>query len=306
MDLPRRSIPSVAGLVAFEATARYLSFSRAAEDLCLSQGAVSKRVRQLEQVVGVPLLARTRHQVCLTEMGRSYLGHVRQLLEDLEATTQALRSGAEDRDRIVLGAPLSFASRWLVPRLHRYRDAHPAISIELMTAADRVPGEEGAGIDCHIQLGRPHEQDMVITPLFDLDWTPVASPALRDRMKIETPTDLCRTRIVGQSDMAQLWPSWAARAGLSLDAASWVRFEGIELVIAAALAGHGVALLPRALIGRELRAHDLAVLFEGEDLVERGYHLAVPAKLIGDPVLTGFTRWLAAEATAPVRHIRAA
>ncbi|WP_127145443.1 LysR substrate-binding domain-containing protein [Pelagibacterium montanilacus] len=302
MDLPRRSIPSVAGLVAFEATARHLSFSRAAEDLCLSQGAVSKRVRQLEQVVGVPLLARTRHQVCLTDMGRAYLAQIRQLLEDLEVTTEALRTRARGRDRIVLAAPLPFASRWLVPRLHRYRDAHPDIALDIVTG----PDADGPEPDCQIHLGRPHDQDVVVSPLFDLDWTPVATPSLRDRLGLTAPADLARARLLAQSDMSGLWPAWFARMGAEPGTGAALTFEGFELVAAAALAGHGVAILPRALVARELRSHDLVVLFEGTDLIERGFHLAVPGRLVGDPALTGLARWLVGEAAAPVRHIRAA
>lgn len=301
MDFPRRSIPSVAGLVAFEATARHLSFSRAAEDLCLSQGAVSKRVRQLEQVVGVPLLARTRHQVCLTDMGRAYLAQIRQLLEDLEVNTEALRTRARGRDRIVLASPLSFASRWLVPRLQRYRDAHPDIALEIAT------GSEADGIaDCHIHLGRPHEQDVVVSPLFDLDWTPVASPALRDHLAIQAPSDLSRARRLSQSDMTGLWAAWFAMTGSEPVQTATLTFEGFELAIAAAIAGHGVAILPRALIARELMAHDLVVLFQGTDLNERGYHLAVPARLVGDPAITGLAQWLTSQARTPVRQIRAA
>lgn len=301
MDFPRRSIPSVAGLVAFEATARHLSFSRAAEDLCLSQGAVSKRVRQLEQVVGVPLLARTRHQVRLTDMGRAYLVQIRQLLEDLEVNTEALRIRARGRDRIVLAAPLSFASRWLVPRLQRYRDAHPDIALEIAT------GSEADGTaDCHVHLGRPHEQDVVVSPLFDLDWTPVASPALRDKLTIGAPSDLSHARLLAQSDMTGLWASWFARIDSEPVQHATLTFEGFELVIAAAIAGHGVAIVPRSLIARELQAHDLVVLFKGADLHERGFHLGVPARLAGDPAITNFSRWMAAEAASPVRQIRAA
>lgn len=306
MDLPRRAIPSVAGLLAFEATARYLSFSRAAEDLCLSQGAVSKRVRQLEQVVGVPLLARTRHQVYLTDMGRTYLGQVRQLLEDLEATTQALRSGARHRDAIVVAAPLSFSLRWLMPRLRRYRETHPDVRIDVVTACGDTSLAPQSGIDCLVHSGRVQDQDILSRPLFDLHWVAVASPTYRDRHKAADIADAARVVRIEQMDAPGLWAAWMAQTGASLPDTGAPRVEGLELAIAAAIAGHGIALAPHPLIDNELRTHDLAVLFEGCTLVEKGYQLAIPARLAGDPALSAFAHWVECEAGKPMHNMRAA
>lgn len=307
MDLPRRAIPSVAGLLAFEATARYLSFSRAAEDLCLSQGAVSKRVRQLEQVVGVPLLARTRHQVHLTEMGRIYLRRVRKLLEELESTTQALRSEAKGRESIVLAAPLSFSLRWLMPRFRRYREGHPDIRIDVVTVGEQTTLDIQPGIDCLVHGGRVKGGDALHYPLFDLHWVAVASPAYRDRCKIRIPADIGRVARVRQSGMQELWASWAAQAGISPgpdDRAQQV--DGLELAIAAATAGNGVAIAPRRLIEPELDGHELAILFDDIQVVEKGYHLSIPARLDGDDALADFVAWICREAAEPARTVQAA
>lgn len=306
MNLPRREIPSVAGLLAFEATARHLSFSRAAEELCLSQGAVSKRIRQLEQAVGVPLLARTRHQVHITEMGRIYLDHVRRFLKDMETTTHALRSGAWQRDAIVLAAPLSFSLRWLMPRLHRYRDAHSGIQIELVTMDRQTSLVPGSGVDCFVHAGRSPIQDAANTRLFNLEWVAVASPDLGAGQRVTGKGDPARLSRIEQTDLPRLWPAWLAQAGADIAALPALRVEGLELAIGAAIAGQGIALLPRPIIDRELGAHELAVLFEGRALVEGGFHLAVPVRLAGDPALCAFARWLECEARGPIYRARAA
>ncbi|RDE08603.1 LysR substrate-binding domain-containing protein [Pelagibacterium lacus] len=307
MDLPRRAIPSMAGLLAFEATARYLSFSRAAEDLCLSQGAVSKRVRKLEQVVGVPLLARTRHQVHLTETGEAYLSRVRHLLAELEATTHAVRSEAKGREAIVLAAPLSFSLRWLMPRLRRYRDAHPGLRIDVVTAAENATLEPDSGIDCLVHQGRRQGSDALHLPLFDIDWIAVASPAYRDRHAVRSLSDIGRLVRIEQSDLPGLWQAWLGQSGIELfDNTHSPRVEGLELAIGAAVAGNGIALAPRALVEAELAAHELAAVFEGCEFRDKGYQLSIPIRLAGDRMVSGFADWMSREALAGARTIRAA
>ena len=113
----------MSGLIAFEATARHLSFSRAADDLALTQGAVSKRVRQLEAVLGFQLLVRNTNQVCLTEVGENYLTHVRRLLQQLQASTEDIRATARGKVTIRVAVPAVFATRWLVPLLTGFTEA---------------------------------------------------------------------------------------------------------------------------------------------------------------------------------------
>jgi LysR family transcriptional regulator, glycine cleavage system transcriptional activator len=117
----RRSIPSIAGLLAFEATARHRSFSRAARDLNLSQGAVSKRVRQLEEVVGIALFGRDRQTVSLTAAGAAYLEEIRWVLAGLEAATEQLTRTAAGVSGIAVAAPTDFARYWLVPPCPPFR-----------------------------------------------------------------------------------------------------------------------------------------------------------------------------------------
>lgn len=306
MDMPRRAIPSVAGLLAFEATARYLSFSRAADHLCLSQGAVSKRVRQLEEVVGVPLLARTRHQVHLTEMGRAYLVRVRNLLEELEAATQSLRIEAPNRQTIVVAAPLSFSVRWLMPRLRRYHERHPELRIDLLTANEGTRLNPEMGIDCLVHARRPQERDTLSLSLPDTLWVTVATPAYRDRHSIASSADIARLTRIVQSDMAGLWRGWLTRAGLDQidDDGALLHVEGLELAIAAAMAGNGIALAPRHLIEAELRSHELAIVGDEIAVMEKGHQVSIPAHLACDGVLSSFVDWVCSEFTGdrPASH----
>lgn len=295
MGLPRRTIPSVGGLLAFEATARHSSFSRAAEDLCLSQGAVSKRVRQLEQVVGVQLLVRNRHQVHLTEMGQTYLGRVRQLLDELEATTRGLSSGS--KDTVTIACPLSFSLRWLIPRLERYRRCHPEIHIELLTIEDGAIPRTKPDIDCLVRKGSPRNGDALHFPLFDLQWVAVANPGYRGRNEIQTISDLQWLTRIEQLDNPDLWQRWLLEAGgTTAHCAGTHRVDGLELAIATAAAGEGVALAPRQFIEAELRTRSLTVVFETDGILEKGYELSVAAHLAGDATISSVVEWILHEA----------
>jgi LysR family glycine cleavage system transcriptional activator len=294
VGLPRRTIPSVGGLLAFEATARHLSFSRAAEDLCLSQGAVSKRVRQLEQIVGVQLLLRNRHHVHLTETGQTYLARVRQLLDELEATTRGLSRSS--KDTVTIACPLSFSLRWLIPRLERYRRYHPDIHIELLTTEDGTAPRTKPDIECLVRKGAPRNDDALLFPLFDLQWVAVTNPRYRDRNQIQTISDLQRLTRIEQLDKPDLWQRWLFKAGgTTAHCARTHRVDALELAIATAAAGGGVALAPRELIEAELHSLNLTVAFETGCFQEDGYQLSVSAHLFEEPTVSSFVDWIRQE-----------
>jgi DNA-binding transcriptional LysR family regulator len=254
--LPRRSIPSIAGLIAFEATARHLSFSQAARDLALSQGAVSKRVRALEETLGVVLLHRSRHEVRLSETGRRFLADVRRLLVEFEATTQAYRRPAPAGMVLSVGLPRAVAAYWLLPRLPRLRARHPELCVNLvaLSGAERPAVPLDALIE---EAPAPAAPGTLL--LWEETLVPVAAPALAARAAARGLGALDRLHLARRPD---LWPRWSAaqHAPVGPDGPA---HDGLALVIEAAIQGHGAALVPEALAAGPIAEGRLARLAGG-------------------------------------------
>jgi DNA-binding transcriptional LysR family regulator len=228
-------------------------------------------------------------------MGQTYLGRVRQLLDELEATTRGLSSGS--KDTVTLACPLSFSLRWLIPRLERYRKRHPEIHIELLTMEDGAAPSTRTDIDCLVRRRPPRNGDAPHFPLFDLQWVAVANPEYRDRNKIQTISDLQWLTRIEQLDNPDLWQRWLFEAGgTTAHCARTHRVDGLELAIATAAAGEGVALAPREFIEAELRTRSLTVVFETDGIVEKGYELSVAAHLVGDAAISSVVDWILHEA----------
>ncbi|WP_367717130.1 LysR substrate-binding domain-containing protein [Nitratireductor sp. GISD-1A_MAKvit] len=292
MELPRRLIPSVSGLIAFEATARHLSFSQAAKDLSLSQGAVSKRVRQLEQMLGVALLARNNHQVHLTEMGRRYLPQVRTLLGQLESSTRALMQGADGKAVITIAAPVGLAACWLVSRLGAFQNRNPGLNINLVTSKPLLEADDEA-VDCAIVQGMPQWGGGACTPLFEEELLPVASPHFMRTRRPNSPEVLHECTLLHLMDQPDLWVEWFQQAGCARPGMPrGPQFDQFPLLIMAAMHGQGAAIVPRFMIERELEAGDLVVLFDVPLRSRRAYHFVTPARSASDRNVLALRNWI--------------
>lgn len=292
MEYARRSIPSISGLIAFEATARHLSFSRAADDLALTQGAVSKRVRQLETVLGLELLARNGNQVCLTDVGQAYLGHVRKLLRQLQASTEEIRSGVPDKVTIRVAVPSAFASRWLVPRLATLSDAFPEHTVDLLAACS-PEDPELAGVDCAIFDGRSLWWDADATLLASSAHIVVASPDYAMDRQMTTPQQLLQASLLRCNRTPAMWQEWFAATGHNGMVSESLGFEDIEVAIDAALQGLGVAIVPQLLVSRDLESGRLRSLFPDRPFKQCEYFLLIPQHSQGCEVVGAFGDWLA-------------
>lgn len=292
MELPRRLIPSVSGLIAFETTARHLSFSQAAKDLSLSQGAVSKRVRQLEQLLGVALLARNNHQVHLTEMGRLYLPQVRTLLGQLESSTRALMQGAHGKAVITIAAPVGLAACWLVSRLGVFQNRNPGLSINLVTSKLLQEADDGA-VDCAIVQGMPQWGKTTSTPLFQEMLLPVASPHFMRTRRHNSPDVLHECTLLHLTEQPDLWAEWFERAGCARPGLpQGPQFDQHPLLIMAAVHGQGAAIVPRFMIERELAAGELEVLFDVPLRSRKAYHFVTPARSASDRNVLALRGWI--------------
>lgn len=296
MEYVRRLIPSISGLIAFEATARHLSFSRAAEDLALTQGAVSKRVRQLEGVLGFQLLVRDTNQVCLTEVGQAYLAHVKKMLGQLQNSMEDIRVAARGNATLRVAVPAAFAGRWLMPRLASVSNPLPGLVLSLVSfSASDDP--RLADVDCAISDERLPWRDAQVTSLQSSPNVAVASPRCRGISTAHGPQLLARTRLLRFSRNPERWSEWFAAAGFSGEIAEGDSFDDLGVMLQAAVHGVGTALLPRLLVADEIREGRLVELFPAVSEVTRRtqYALSVPQRSQGSGAVAMFRQWLSGE-----------
>jgi LysR family glycine cleavage system transcriptional activator len=296
----RGFLPPIGSLVAFECAARHESFSRAAEELALTQSAVSRQIRALEEIVGVALFERVRQRVVLSEAGRAYLADVRRSLGDLGDATHRVMGFAGTRGVLDLAVLPTFGTRWLVPRLPRFLAAHPGVTVDL--AARIEPFDFAAEpFDAAIHVGQPVWAGGVLEHLMDEEVVPVGRPDWLASRGLSTPADLAGLPLLHQSTRPSAWADWFASVGVTTDAA-WrgPRFDQFSMVAEAAACGMGAALVPRFLIEEELASGRLTQLFPEPLATRSAYYVVHPASKGRSALLRAFEEWIVAEAKAHV------
>lgn len=290
------NMPSLLGLLTFDAVARHLSFSRAGRELHVTQGAVSHRIRALEEEVGVVLLARTSRRVQLTEAGRVLYRATETAFHRLQ-TGLAEMSAAGDSRRVTVSCSPSFAIRWLVPHLGDLRAR--ATDIDLHVSAEDDLVEPGVGsIDVCIRFGPGGYHGVDAEQLTRECVTPVCSPLYAEREQLSRPEDLGRCLLLHDDVLANHarhvgWREWFDATGASeAVAAGGLRFSHSHLALDAAAAGQGIALARRSLVRRQLASGQLVAPFDRS--VESGlaYWLITPR---GAPIagtVARFCEWL--------------
>ena len=247
-------LPPLAALVVFESAARLGSFTRAADELNVTQGAVSRQVRALEEHLGKPLFRRAHRAVTLTPTGRHYAQTVRAALGQIADATRAVRS-PQVSSPVTLGTTTAMASLWLIPRLARFRDRQPDVDIRVL-ATDRPADFDAEDVDLALYYARDADGRGARRVLEEESF-PVCSPAYLARCGVlATPADLLRhTLLVLEGDLPGWvnWPEWLRRLGVKEAAPRrTVRLNSYPLVVQAALAGQGIALGWRHLLDDHL------------------------------------------------------
>lgn len=279
-------------LRAFEVSARHLSFTRAADELNVTQNAVSAQVKNLEQRLGVPLFRRLPRGLALTDEGQALLPLLTDSFERMTAVL-AQFEGGRFREVLTVAAVGTFAVGWLLPRLPGFQRDHPFIDLRLLTNNNRVD-LAGEGLDCAIRFGDGAWHGTQAEPLFEAPLSPMCSPAVARRLQV--PADLAGETLM-RSYRPDEWARWFAAAGAPLP---WLRgpvFDSSVTLAAAAAQGAGVALLPPALFAEDLRGERLVQPF-AQDVTTGGYWLT---RLKSRPVtaaLSEFRTWLLAQAAA--------
>ena len=292
----RRKIPSLQALACFEAAARHQSYTRAAQELALTQGAVSRQLTALEDFVGVALFKRTRHGVSLTERGRDYAAQVASRLQALEQDTLDVMSTQGRGTVLHLAAVPTFATRWLIPRLPDLKSQHPELTVHIETRTRPFMFAD-TPFDAALFAGTPEQvanwAGTQATKLLDEEVLPVCSPSLLQGQHSLSPEAMAALPLLQQSTRMDAWRQWFEAQGVAApQAMAGARFELFSMTAAAAVHGMGLALVPRLLVTQELARGELVVACDRTLTSQRAYYLVRPQGDEHAPVTQVFLDWL--------------
>ncbi|MGS2745005.1 LysR substrate-binding domain-containing protein [Halomonas sp. LS-001] len=274
-----RNLPSTSAMQCFEAAARHMSFTRAADELNLTQSAVSKQVAHLETTLQHKLFRRVRRSLLLTPEGAIFLSDVRKVLSQLEMSTQAIMTYSGNSEVLKIATLPSFGSRWLANKLPSFLSANPGISLEFH---DRVKDFdlEQQDIDIALFYGHGSWPSLACHKLIDEDMVAVASPELLAQHPIQSVDDLTRLPLLHLSTRPDAWHHWFANQAIITDRSyHGTRFETFPMLVRTAMAGGGVALVPRFIIDEELEGGRLILAWPYRLLSESAYYLVYPEHL---------------------------
>jgi LysR family transcriptional regulator, glycine cleavage system transcriptional activator len=288
-----RRLPPLNALRAFEAAARHLSFTKAADELAVTQAAISHQVKGLEDRLGVALFRRANRALVLTEVGQAYLPALRDAFDAIDAATARILQKDKAGTITVTTMP-SFGAAWLVRRLGAFRALHPDIDVRLLTV-ERLVDFAREDVDIGIRFGVGSWPGLKAERLLTEDMFPMCSPALLKEKKLEKPEDL-RHHTLLHDDMETDWRRWLVAAGVKgIDPNRGLHFTNSSMLLQAAVEGQGVALGRSALASGYLAAGQLVKPFELKLPVDAAYYVVYPAAYAQRPKVMAFRDWLMEE-----------
>lgn len=291
----RRKIPGTELLIAFETAARHQSFTRAAEELSLTQSAVCRKISALEDYLGVALFSRVKKRVSLSDTGQIYARQVRENLKRIEHDTLSLMAH-RSAGVLELAVIPTFATRWLIPRLADFQRRHAEITLDLATRSEPFLFTD-TPFDAAIHCGDPVWPGAVIEYLFGEEMVPVCTPAFLDGRSSVEPAELEKMPLLHQSARPDAWREWFGVAGMSnVNAMGGSRYEIFSMLVEAAKAGLGVALMPRFFVLGEIAQGELVVPSPYVLHNQRGYYFVYPEDKQGLESLQAFRNWLQEQA----------
>jgi LysR family transcriptional regulator, glycine cleavage system transcriptional activator len=292
--MPRR-LPPLNALRAFEAASRHASFTRAAEELFVTQGAVSRHVATLETWLKVQLFSRSPRGIELTPKGAVFFRIVRSALDQLEYGARQLQQKPDDRT-LRLKVPPTFAIRWLMPRLGQFHALHRDIDVQITTSHQPVNFNR-EDVDACIHSDTQPLPDARCQRLFGERLLPVCSPALPERgPALAVPADLARHVLVCSLHRPRDWPTWLAAAGVAgVDGNNGLKVENSALAYQAALEGVGVVIAQRSFVDDDLRTGRLIAPFSLQVQTDGAYYLGYPAERAKSESVAAFEAWVLRE-----------
>ena len=297
-----RHLPPLNALKAFEAAARSESLTRAAEELCVTQGAVSQQVKALEATLGIKLFVRERQRLVITEAGREDLAVVRDALDRIAVGTERLVQRQTSGVLTVSTSP-DFAAKWLVHRLGRFSEAHPDVDLRVSATMHHVDFAREE-VDLAVRHGDGNWAGLGVVRLCSERLFPVCSPKLvSGRNRITTASDLLKFPLLRLDDW-KTWSRWCEAAGLTDPVAHGPVLNRASMLIDAAVDGQGVALARTALAAWDLINGRLVRPIDVSLRVSKTYWIVCPKATSALPKITMFREWLLAQAADDMRRLK--
>lgn len=289
-----RRLPPLNALRVFEVAARNLSFTKAANELCVTNAAVSHQVKQLESFLDLKLFERRNNQLQLTPAGENYLPRIRDAFRALQQATEMLQS--DKTTALHVAVPQALGAKWLVPRLYRFINLHPDIRVEVST--ERVL--EYHDFDVVIDDRRLNDKRLSVERFATTRFFPVCHPALQERLK--SPQDLTRLTLLHERNAQRMahhpsWQQWLDEVNVTgVEVQQALGFSDATMTLQAAIDGQGVALGQEMLVEYDIAAGRLVKPLEVEVSLSLNYYLIFPTEAENRPAFQAFRHWLIAEA----------
>jgi len=299
---PMRKLPPLNSVRAFEAAARHTSFTKAARELFVTHGAISKQVAVLESWLSTPLFNRSQSQVSLTEAGRTYLAAVTPALDRISVTSMQLldRSAATS---LRISAPPTFTMRWLIPRISAFQRKHTGVEVKLTTSTAAVNFEESS-YDIAIRGAHQSLPGVVSVPFMTETIVPICHPDLLEGGRLKTPADLSQHTLISYNTEPVTWTDWWRLLDTPQPApVNTLQFEQMYLALQAAAEGLGVVLVPLFLVADDIISDQLCAPFGMSLAHQRQYFANSAASLNPSPVIENFREWLLKEGQDTERSI---
>ena len=293
-------LPPLSALRAFEAAGRRLSFTAAAEDLFVTQAAISHQIRALEEFLGASLFLRRHRQLALTDAGKRYFEEIATAFDAVRHATRRITEEA-GAQTIRISALSSFTTKWLIPRLHRFQARHPDIN-PMIGTTQRPVDLQGEGVDVAIRAGGGVYKGLVSTKLMDDAAFPVCAPSLCEGPKpLASPGDLAGHVLIHDSSVFRPndrpdWAAWLKAAGQDPAlAAGGPAYNDTGLTIQAAIAGQGVALGRRVLVCDDLALGHLVCPFGPRLRTDSSWYFVTTPEAGERPAVKSLLSWLLEE-----------
>ena len=301
--MPRR-LPALNALRSFEAAARHESFTRAAEELCVTQGAVSHQVKALEQELGIKLFNRERQRLVITDSGREYLAVVRDALDRIALGTERLLQ-RQSSGALTISTSPDFAAKWLVHRLGRFAEAHPDIDLRVSATMHHVDFAREE-VDLAVRHGDGSWAGLHVERLSAEQLFPVCSPKLADgRQRLSKPADVLKFPLL-HLETSNSWSQWLEAAGVAdPDRARGLVLNRASMLIDAAVDGQGIALARTTLAAWDLLNGRLVRPFAETLRLSKNYWIVSPKATAMLPKVRKARDWLLAEAADDLRRLKA-
>lgn len=300
----RRFLPSLSLLAAFEAAARTGSITAAARELDLTQSAVSRQIKALEDQLGVALFLRERQTIRLTVAGDGYAREIREALRRISSASLNLRANPHGGTLNLAVLP-TFGAQWLAPRLAHFLATNPGITINLITRLSPFDFRLDS-IDAAIHFGDPVWPGAELTLLMGERTVPACSPAFKAEHKLERPADILDVPLLHLTTRPDAWEKWLSAHGVAFESIHGMLFDQFAAASQAAIGGLGVALLPTFLFREELARGDLVPAVDREIESEGHYYLAYTRERAAYPPLVAFRKWILEEAAQEPPALRRA